>query len=119
MADKREDFLIRRTISEVDPDIDLIIRFEEERQARRLILIPSESFASLPVREALSSVFTNVYAEGYPPPRMTRDDEELLLDFDHQLAYYRRYGDRRFYKGCDYVHFVEALARRRCAECFA
>ena len=119
MADKREDFLIRSTISEVDPDIDLIIRFEEERQARRLILIPSESFASWPVRQALSSVFTNVYAEGYPPPRMTRDDEELLLDFDHQLAYYRRYGDRRFYKGCDYVHFVETLARRRCAQCFA
>ena len=119
MADKREDFLIRRNLAEVDPDVDQIIQFEEERQARRLILIPSESFASLPVREALSSVFTNVYAEGYPPPRMTRDDEELLLDFDHQLAYYRRYGDRRFYKGCDYVHFVEALARRRCAECFA
>jgi glycine cleavage system T protein len=119
MVDEREDFIIRRTISEVDPDIDLFIGFEEERQARRLILIPSESFASLPVRQALSSVFTNVYAEGYPPPRMTRDDEELLLDVDHQLAYYRRYADRRFYKGCDYVHFVETLARRRCAQCFA
>jgi glycine cleavage system T protein len=113
------DFLIREDISEVDPDVDLIIGFEEERQARRLILIPSESFCSLPVRQALGSVFTNVYAEGYPPPRMTRDEEELLVDFDHQLAYYRRYGDRRFYKGCDYVHFVETLARRRCAECFA
>ena len=119
MTDKRKDFLIRGDISEMDPDVDRIIGFEEERQARRLILIPSESFASLPVRQALSSVFTNVYAEGYPPPRMTRDDEELLLDFDHQLVYYRRYADRRFYKGCDYVHFVETLARRRCAECFA
>ena len=119
MTDKRKDFLIRGDISELDPDVDRIIGFEEERQARRLILIPSESFASLPVRQALSSVFTNVYAEGYPPPRMTRDDEELLLDFDHQLVYYRRYADRRFYKGCDYVHFVETLARRRCAECFA
>jgi glycine cleavage system T protein len=114
-----KDFLIRTDISEVDSDIDLIVGFEEERQARRLILIPSESFCSLPIRQALGSVFTNVYAEGYPPPRMTRDDEELLVDFDHQLAYYRRYGDRRFYKGCDYVHFVETLARRRCAECFA
>jgi len=113
------DFLIREDISAVDPDIDLIISFEEERQARRLILIPSESFCSLPVRQALSSVFTNVYAEGYPPPRMTRDEEELLVDFNHQLAFYRRYADRRFYKGCDYVHFVETLARRRCAECFA
>lgn len=114
-----DDFLIREDISEADADIDLIIGFEEERQARRLILIPSESFCSLPVRQALGSVFTNVYAEGYPPSRMTRDDEDLLVDFDHQLAYYRRYGDRRFYKGCDYVHFVETLARRRCAECFA
>jgi glycine cleavage system T protein len=118
MVDERKDFFIRRSISDVDPDLDLFIGFEEERQARRLILIPSESFASLPVREALSSVFTNVYAEGYPPPRMTKDDEELLLDVDHQLAYYRRYADRRFYKGCDYVHFVETLARRRCAQCF-
>ncbi len=114
-----DDFLIRQGISEVDPDLDLLVSFEEERQARRLILIPSESFCSWPVRQALGSVFTNVYAEGYPPPRMTRDDERLLLDFDHQLAYYRRYGDRRFYKGCDYIHFVETLARRRCAECFA
>jgi len=114
-----EDFLIREDISQVDPDIDLIIGLEEERQGRRLILIPSESFCSLPVRQALSSVFTNVYAEGYPPPRMTRDEEELLVDFNHQLAYYRRYADHRFYKGCDYVHFVEALARRRCAESFA
>jgi glycine cleavage system T protein len=119
MAGRSKDFLIRETISEVDPDVDLIIGFEEERQARRLILIPSESFASWPVRQALSSVFTNVYAEGYPPPRMTKDDEELLLDFDHQLAYYRRYADRRYYKGCDYVHFVETLARRRCAQCLA
>lgn len=114
-----QDFLVRKDISDVDPSVDLIIGFEEERQARRLILIPSESFCSLPVRQALGSVFTNVYAEGYPPPRMTKDDEELLVDFDHQLAYYRRYADRRFYKGCDYVHFVETLARRRCAECFA
>ncbi len=113
------DFLIREDISEVDSDIHRIIGFEEERQARRLILIPSESFCSLPIRQALGSVFTNVYAEGYPPPRMTQEEEDVLVDFSRQLAYYRRYGDRRFYKGCDYVHFVETLARRRCAECFA
>jgi glycine cleavage system T protein len=103
----------------VDPDIDAIIGFEEERQARKLILIPSESMAPLAVRQALGSVFNNVYAEGYPPLRMTRDDEETLLDFDHQLAYYRRYADRRFYKGVDYVHFVETLAQRRAAMLFA
>jgi len=103
----------------VDPDIDAIIGFEEERQARKLILIPSESMAPKAVRQALGSVFNNVYAEGYPPLRMTRDDEETLLDFDHQLAYYRRYADRRFYKGVDYVHFVETLAQRRAAMLFA
>ncbi len=103
----------------VDPDVDLIIGFEEERQARKLIMIPSESMAPKAVREALGSVFNNVYAEGYPPLRMTRDDEARLLDFPHQLAYYRRYADRRFYKGVDYVHFVETLAQRRCAAIFA
>jgi glycine hydroxymethyltransferase len=103
----------------VDPDIDAIIGHEEERQARKLILIPSESMAPQAVRQALGSVFNNVYAEGYPPLRMTRDDEAALLDFPHQLTYYRRYGDRRFYKGVDYVHFIETLAQRRAADCLA
>ena len=106
-------------LADVDPAIGRIIDLEEERQARRIILIPSESIAPAPVREALGSVFNNIYAEGYPPLRMTRDDEALLLDLGHQLAYYRRYADRRFYKGADYVHFVETLAQRRCAACFA
>ena len=106
-------------LDQVDPDIDLIIDFEEERQARKLIMIPSESMAPKAVRAALGSVFNNVYAEGYPPLRMTRDSEPLLLDLAHQLAYYRRYADRRFYKGVDYVHFVETLAQRRAADCFA
>src|SRR5512136_1470121 len=103
----------------VDPDTNAIIGYEEERQARKLIMIPSESMAPKAVRAALGSVFNNVYAEGYPPLRMTRDDEARLLDFPHQLAYYRRYADRRFYKGVDYVHFVETLAQRRCAACYA
>ena len=103
----------------VDPDTDAIIGCEEERQARKLIMIPSESMAPVAVRQALGSVFNNVYAEGYPPLRMTRDDEETILDYGHQLAYYRRYADRRFYKGVDYVHFVETLAQRRAALLFA
>ena len=63
----------------------------------------------------IGCVFNNVYAEGYPRLRMTRDDEELLLDVEHQMAYYRRYGDRRFYKGADNVDFLESLAQRRAA----
>ena len=110
---------LKTDIGLVDPDIDGIIGFEEERQARKLIMIPSESMAPKAVRQALGSVFNNVYAEGYPPLRMTRDDEETLLDIPYELAYYRRYADRRFYKGVDYVHFVETLAQRRAADCFA
>ncbi len=106
-------------LEQVDPETDLIIGFEEERQARKLIMIPSESIAPRAVRQALGSVFNNIYAEGYPPLRMTRDEEAMLLDIPHQLAYYRRYADRRFYKGVDYVHFIETLAQRRCAVCFA
>lgn len=119
MEREYSDFLVREDLSEVDPDTDLIIGFEEERQTQKIILIPSESISPRAVRQALGSVFTNVYAEGYPPLRMTRDEEELLLDFGYELAYYRRYADRRFYKGCDYVHFLEALAQRRIAKCFA
>jgi len=103
----------------IDPDVAELIRREEERQAGRIILIPSESIAPAPVRAALGSVFNSIYAEGYPALRMTRDDEALLLDVEHQLAYYRRYGDRRFYKGAELVDIVESLAMRRCADCFA
>ncbi len=113
------DFLFRSDLEQLDPFVADLIRWEAERQARKLILIPSESYAPRAVRQALGSVFQNVYAEGYPPLRMTRDPEERLRDVAWQLAFYRRYADRRFYKGVDYVHFVECLAQRRCAELFA
>jgi len=106
-------------MEEVAPFVADLIQWEAERQARKLILIPSESYAPQAVRQALGSVFQNVYAEGYPPLRMTRDPEVRLRDVAWQLAYYRRYADRRFYKGVDYVHFVECLAQRRCAQAFA
>ena len=115
----RSDFLVRSDLEQVAPFVADLIRWEEERQARKLILIPSESTAPQAVRQALGSVFQNVYAEGYPPLRMTRDPEGRLRDVPWQLAFYRRYADRRFYKGVDYVHFVECLAQRRCAEAFA
>jgi glycine/serine hydroxymethyltransferase len=50
-------------LEQVDPETDQIIGFEEERQARKLIMIPSESMAPRAVRQALGSVFNNVYAE--------------------------------------------------------
>ncbi len=119
MSDANYSDFFNVDISEVDPDTHSIIGFEEERQARRFVLIPSESIAPLAVRQALGSVFNNIYAEGYPPLRMTRDEEKLVLDQAHQLAYYRRYADRRFYKGVEYADTMEALAQRRCAQCFA
>ena len=114
-----EDFLFRGELEELDPYVAHLIEGEATRQARKLIMIPSESYAPQAVRQALGSVFNNVYAEGYPPLRATRESEALLSDDAYQLAYYRRYSDRRFYKGVDYVDIIEALAGRRIAQCFA
>ncbi len=119
MSENWADFLFRGDIAELDPYVAHLIDKEAARQARKLIMIPSESYAPLAVRQALGSVFQNVYAEGYPPLRATREPEALLSDDEHQLAYYRRYSDRRFYKGVDYVDIIEPLASRRIAECFA
>ena len=104
---------------EVDPAVAELIGIEAERQTRRIILIPSESLSPLAVRQALGSVFQNVYAEGYPSHRMMELEEEELLDYAQGLAYYRRYSDRRFYKGTEFADFVECLAQRRIARCFA
>ena len=71
------------------------------------------------VREAQGSVFQNIYAEGYPHPATREQSETQILDYEHQLTDYRRYSDRRYYKGVEYANVVEALARRRCAEAFA
>ena len=106
-------------LADFDSDIARLIHQEALRQEDRLILIPSESLCPPPVREALASVFTNIYAEGYPSQRMCREDEEYLLDQPRSLSYYRRYGDRRYYKGTEYVDLVEALAQKRAARLFA
>ena len=92
---------------------------KRERQARKLILIPSESTAPLAVREALSSAFQNIYAEGYPDEEMRWMSEEEILDYPARLAHYRRSSDPRYYKGVEYADLVESLARRRAAEAFA
>lgn len=117
--DGGQDFLFRETLRETAPFVAELIDREEERQKRKLIMIPSESYAPKAVREALGSVFQNVYAEGYPRERTMRYSEELLLDDSHCLVYYRRYANRRFYKGVDYVDIIESLAARRAAMCFS
>lgn len=114
-----EDFLFHGSLSEQDPKIHELTQIEAERQYRRLILIPSESTAPIAVREALSSAFQNIYAEGYPPEKTRRMSEEKLLDHASRLSEYRRFSDPRYYKGVEYADAIEAIARRRCAELFA
>ena len=113
------DFLFRGALAQLDPDVYELTQLEAERQARKLILIPSESTAPLAVREGLASAFQNIYAEGYPDEESRRMTEEEILDYPTRLAHYRRYGDPRYYKGVEYADAVEALARRRAAEAFA
>lgn len=115
----QSDFLFRGNLSDIDPDVADLIRHETARQARYLILIPSESTVPLAVREALSSAFHNIYAEGYPLEDTRTMTEDEILDYNARLTEYRRLGDLRYYKGTEYANMVESLARRRAAEVFA
>ncbi len=75
-----------------DPEIFAAIQAEASRQREGLELIASENFVSGAVLEAMGSVLTNKYAEGYP--------------------------GRRYYGGCEHVDVVEDLARERAKELF-
>jgi glycine hydroxymethyltransferase len=83
---------MNRKLREVDPEIAEIIRLESERQAKGIELIPSENFVSEAVLEAMGSVLTNKYAEGYP--------------------------GKRYYGGCEYVDRAEQLAIDRAKKLF-
>ena len=113
------DYLFRGSLADLDPEVYQLTQLESERQARKLILIPSESQAPLAVREAMSSAFQNIYAEGYPDEESRWMTEAEILDYPERLANFRRNSDPRYYKGTEYADAVEALARRRCAEAFA
>jgi glycine hydroxymethyltransferase len=116
---KNTDFLFRGSLAALDPDVYELTQLEAERQYRRIILIPSESSAPLAVREALSSAFQNIYAEGYPDEESRWLSESDILDYEARLGHYRREADPRYYKGVEYADAIEALARRRIAETFA
>ena len=73
--------LSHRTLVESDPDVAHAIRHEVERQNSGLELIASENFVCPAILEAVGSVFTNKYAEGYP--------------------------GKRYYGGCENVDVVE------------
>ncbi len=106
-------------LAEVDRAVAFLAEAEERRQQDKIILIPSESLTPRAVREAMASAFTSIYAEGYPREELLRLPEEQITETEEQLSYFRRYSDRRFYKGVEFADLVEALACRRAAECFA
>ena len=106
-------------LDRADTEVAGLVRAEGGRQDGKLILIASESLCPQPVREALASPFSAIYAEGYPSTRMMTIEREIVSDRDRHLAFNRRYADRRYYKGCEYVNFIEVLAQKRAAEVFA
>ncbi|MCF7891276.1 glycine cleavage system aminomethyltransferase GcvT, partial [Candidatus Bipolaricaulota bacterium] len=114
-----QDLLVNSDLSEIDPLVDELIKVEEDRQARKLIMIPSESVSPLPVRDALGSVFNNIYSEGYPRDAMREELETDMEDLTRQFTHYRRYANRRFYKGTELVDIVESLAGIRAKQAHA
>jgi glycine hydroxymethyltransferase len=114
----QENFLFDDLLAEFDPELQALIELEEARQIDKLQMIASESLCPRPVLAALASPFINKYAEGYPSTRMSRSERLELDDVDRQLAFYNRYGDRRYYKGTEHCDLVESLAQTRCARLF-
>ncbi len=114
-----DDFIFHGSLSELDPDLSQLLQREDERQDSTIILIASESASPEAVREAMSSNFANIYAEGYPREESRLQNEAEIFDMDLELAHYRRYSDPRYYKGVEYADMLEALTRRRAAELFA
>src|SRR5438046_2237329 len=84
--------LVTAGLDEVDPDIAALLGLELERQRGQIELIASENFTWPSVLEAVGSVPTNKYAEGYP--------------------------GRRYYGGCEVVDQIEQLAIDRAKELF-
>ncbi len=115
----QNDFLFRGGVDELDPDVAELIRHETARQQEKLILIPSESTVPFAVRNAISSPFHNIYAEGYPLDNSRTMSQREILDYEQRLPEFRRQADQRYYKGTEYANILEALARRRAAELFA
>ena len=114
-----DDFVVRGSVAELDPELHRLLQLEEARQHKTIILIPSESTACDAVNEALGAAFGNVYAEGYPREESRRQTEAEILDVEMEVATYRRFSDPRYYKGVEYADVLEALTRRRAAELFA
>src|SRR5256885_7506084 len=61
--------LTELALRHADPEVALLLEAEFERQSETICLIPSENYVSPAVLEALGSVFTNKYSEGYAGKR--------------------------------------------------
>jgi glycine hydroxymethyltransferase len=83
---------LQRSLTDTDPAIARVLGDETRRQNSGLELIASENFVSRAVLEAVGSVLTNKYAEGYP--------------------------GRRYYGGCEFVDVAESLAIERATALF-
>ena len=59
----------RTALAAADPKVAELVRAEEKRQSETICLIPSENYVSRAVLEAMGTVFTNKYSEGYPSKR--------------------------------------------------
>lgn len=81
-----------QSLADFDPEIKQSITKELQRQEEGLEMIPSENFVSPAVLEALGSVLTNKYSEGYP--------------------------GKRYYGGCEFIDEVESLAISRAKQLF-
>src|SRR6266511_4312559 len=79
-------------VERTDPELYAAMRGEEKRQVEKIELIASENYTSAAVLEAVGSVLTNKYAEGYP--------------------------GRRYYGGCEWVDVAESLAQERVKQLF-
>ena len=79
-------------LKEVDPEVYNIIQGEKGRQWKGLELIPSENFTSVAVIQAVGSVMTNKYSEGYP--------------------------GKRYYGGNEFIDQMESLCQKRALEAF-
>lgn len=71
-------------LQKTDPEIAKLIELEEQRQREVLEMIPSENYASQAVMEALGTVLTNKYSEGYPKKRYYQGNK--IIDSVETLA---------------------------------
>lgn len=68
---------LNRGLSDQDPELLALIEQEKARQRNSLVLIASENFTSKAVLEALGSVLSNKYSEGYPGARYYGGNENI------------------------------------------